>query len=129
MIVDTSEVTAFAAKLQATPERKQRKITMIVKKAAQNVKTDTRADLQSSSNRGIRRVQIAYEMKREGVVVEADVAPIDTGATKKKSTPPSVAAIAFFGTARGGGTHDFYKHARREFPNLVRELRRAAMGL
>ena len=37
--------------------------------------------------------------------------------------------LAFFGTARGGGTHDFYQHARAEFPNLVRELRRAAMGL
>ena len=122
MIVDVSEVKAFAAKLQAVPERKQRRVSMIVKKAAQNVKTSTRADLTSSGNAAFRRIPISYEMHERGPMVEADVAPDDGGAG-------NLANLAFFGTARGGGTHDFYQHARREFPNLVRELRRAAMGL
>lgn len=122
MIVDTSEVKAFAAKLQAAPERKRRRVSMIVKKAAQNVKTDTRADLTSSGNAAFRHIPISYEMHDRGSVVEADVAPDDGGAG-------NLANLAFFGTAKGGGTHDFYQHARTEFPNLVRELRRAAMGL
>ena len=122
MIVDTSEVKAFAAKLQAAPERKRRRVSMIVKKAAQNVKTDTRADLTSSGNAAFRHIPISYEMQDRGSVVEADVAPDDGGAG-------NLANLAFFGTAKGGGTHDFYQHARTEFPNLVRELRRAAMGL
>ena len=122
MIVDTSEVKAFAAKLQAAPERKRRRVSMIVKKAAQNVKTETRADLTSSGNAAFRRIPIAYEMHERGPMVEADVAPTEGGAGNLDN-------LAFFGTARGGGTHDFYQHARAEFPNLVRELRRAAMGL
>ena len=122
MIVDVSEVKAFAAKLQAVPERKQRRVSMIVKKAAQNVKTETRADLTSSGNAAFRRIPIAYEMHERGPMVEADVAPTEGGAGNLDN-------LAFFGTARGGGTHDSYQHARREFPNLVRELRRAAMGL
>lgn len=122
MIVDVSEVKAFAAKLQAVPEQKQRRVSMIVKKAAQNVKTETRADLTSSGNAAFRRIPIAYEMHDRGTVVEADVAPTEGGAGNLDN-------LAFFGTARGGGTHDFYQHARAEFPNLVRELRRAAMGL
>lgn len=122
MIVDTSEVKAFAAKLQAAPERKRRRVSMIVKKAAQNVKTTTRADLTSSGNAAFRHIPISYEMQDRGSVVEADVAPDDGGAG-------NLANLAFFGTAKGGGTHDFYQHARTEFPNLVRELRRAAMGL
>ena len=122
MIVDVSEVKAFAAKLQAVPERKQRRVSMIVKKAAQNVKTSTRADLTSSGNAAFRHIPISYEVQDRGSVVEADVAPDDGGAG-------NLANLAFFGTAKGGGTHDFYQHARREFPNLVRELRRAAMGL
>lgn len=95
---------------------------MIVKKAAQNVKNDTQADLRSSGNAAFRRIPIAYEMHDRGSMVEADVAPDDGGAG-------NLANLAFFGTAKGGGTHDFYQHARAEFPNLVRELRRAAMGL
>ena len=122
MIVDVSEVKAFAAKLQAVPERKQRRVSMIVKKAAQNVKTETRADLTSSGNAAFRRIPIAYEMHERGPMVEADVAPTEGGAGNLDN-------LAVFGTARGGGTHDFYQHARAEFPNLVRELRRAAMGL
>ena len=122
MIVDTSEVKEFAAKLQAAPERKRRRVSMIVKKAAQNVKNETRADLTSSGNAAFRRIPIAYEMHERGPMVEADVAPTEGGAGNLDN-------LAFFGTARGGGTHDFYQHARAEFPNLVRELRRAAMGL
>lgn len=122
MIVDTSEVKEFAAKLQAAPEKKRHRVSMTVKKAAQNVKTSTRADLTSSGNAAFRHIPISYEMQDRGSVVEADVAPDDGGAG-------NLANLAFFGTAKGGGTHDFYQHARREFPNLVRELRRAAMGL
>ena len=122
MIVDTSEVKEFAAKLQAAPERKRRRVSMIVKKAAQNVKNETRADLTSSGNAAFRHIPISYEVQDRGSVVEADVAPDDGGAG-------NLANLAFFGTAKGGGTHDFYQHARAEFPNIVRELRRAAMGL
>lgn len=122
MRVDTSEVREFAAKLAAAPEKKRRRVAMIVKKGAQNVKNETRADLTSSGNAAFRRIPIAYEMHERGSMVEADVAPTDGGAG-------DLANLAFFGTAKGGGTHVFYQHARREFPNLVCELRKVAMGL
>ena len=122
MIVDTSEVREFAAKLAAAPEKKRRRVAMIVKKGAQNVKNETRADLASSGNAAFRSIPISYDMHDRGALVEADVAPADGGAG-------DLANLAFFGTAKGGGTHDFYQHARAEFPNLVRELRKVAMGL
>lgn len=122
MIVDTSEVREFAAKLAAAPEKKRRRVAMIVKKGAQNVKNETRADLASSGNAAFRSITISYDMHDRGALVEADIAPADGGAG-------DLANLAFFGTAKGGGTHDFYQHARAEFPNLVRELRKAAMGL
>lgn len=122
MIVDTNEVRAFAAKLEAAPRRKRQKISMIVKKAAQNVKNETRSDLAGSGNAAFRRIPISYETRENGAVMEADIAPEQGGAG-------DLANLAFFGTAKGGGTHDFYEHARAEFPNLVREMRRAAMGL
>lgn len=122
MIVDTSEVSEFAAKLAAAPEKKRRRVAMIVKKSAQNVKNETRADLANSGNAAFRSIPISYDMHDRGALVEADIAPDDGGVG-------DLANLAFFGTAKGGGTHDFYQHARAEFPNLVRELRKAAMGL
>lgn len=122
MRVDVSEVREFAAKLAAAPAKKRRRVAMIVKRGAQNVKNETRADLASSGNAAFRRIPISYDMHDRGAIVEADIAPDDGGAG-------DLANLAFFGTAKGGGTHDFYQHARAEFPNLVRELRKAAMGL
>lgn len=122
MIVDVSEVREFAAKLAAAPEKKRRRVAMIVKKGAQNVKNETRSDLANSGNAAFRSIPISYDMHDSGAVVEADIAPADGGVG-------DLANLAFFGTAKGGGTHDFYQHARAEFPNLVRELRKAAMGL
>ena len=80
MIVDTSEVREFAAKLAAAPEKKRRRVAMIVKKGAQNVKNETRADLASSGNAAFRSIPISYDMHDRGAVVEADVAPDDGGA-------------------------------------------------
>ena len=83
-----------------------------VKKAAQNVKTTIESDVGASSNAGIRQVRIGYETGSTGPVEYADVSPREGGAS-------DLANIAFFGTARGGGTHKFYEHAEDELPTLA----------
>ena len=39
----------------------------------------------------------------------------------------SLANIAFFGTAKGGGTHRFYEHGEEELPKLAEYVARAAV--
>lgn len=120
--IDTSQVRAFATRLASAPARKQRLVAAAVKKGAQNVKTAVRADVAGSSNAGFRAIPIAYEMRSQGVLVEADVAPTRGGAG-------SLANIAFFGTSRGGGTHRFYEHAEAEMDALAHYVHEAARGL
>ena len=39
----------------------------------------------------------------------------------------SLANIAFFGTAKGGGTHEFYEHGEKELPALAEHVAKAAV--
>lgn len=116
---DASELTALGCRMARADAVAHTALAATVKKAAQNVKDATQADISSSGNGGIRVVRIKYETGREGNVEYADVGPEDTGRTKRKGTGPSVAAIAFFGTAKGGGHHEFYGHAEDELPTLA----------
>ncbi|PLS23787.1 hypothetical protein BLI708_00365 [Bifidobacterium imperatoris] len=120
--VDVSQVKAFAAKLKSVPIRKQRLVTAAVKHGAQNIKTAILADVRTSSNRGISRIPVSYEMKESGTLVEADIAPPKGGAG-------NLANIAFFGTSRGGGTHRFYEHGEEEFETTAKYVREAASTL
>ncbi|MBT9823623.1 hypothetical protein [Bifidobacterium longum] len=39
----------------------------------------------------------------------------------------SLANIAFFGTAKGGGTHEFYEYGEDELPRLAEHVAKAAV--
>jgi hypothetical protein len=121
-MLDTSQLDAFAKALALVPAKKRVLVKAAVKKGAQNIKTAIQADVKSSSNRGFRRIPIAYEMKETADGVEADIAPRTGGAG-------SLANLAFFGTARGGGTHEFYEHGERELEPTARYVALAAKGL
>lgn len=112
MIVDASELTALGRRLTLAQTVSHTLIAATVKKAAQNVKDAINEDVGGSSNGGLAQVRVAYETGSEGNVEYADVSPRDSGAS-------NLANIAFFGTARGGGTHEFYGHAAEELPTLA----------
>lgn len=122
MIIDTSQVTRLAAKLAAAPLKKQLLVKAAVKKGAQNIKSEILKDVRSSSNAGFRRIPIEYEIDSAGITVEARIGPPKSGAG-------SLANLAFFGGARGGGTHQFYEHGIAEFPQTVKYVQLAARGL
>ena len=116
--IDASELTAFGRRVAAAHAMASVKVAQAVKKGAQNVKEGVISDLQTSSNYAISRIGIGYEMGT-GTTIYADVSPRDGGAS-------DLANIAFFGTAKGGGTHDFYEHAETELPTLAEYVGDAA---
>ena len=119
-LFDASELTAFADKLLAKGVARRAAITMVVKKGAQNVKNDIREDLSGSGNKAIRRIPISYEVQESAGRVTAEIGPSKGGAG-------SLANIAFFGTAKGGGTHEFYEHGEKELPKLAEHVAKAAV--
>lgn len=119
-LFDASELTAFGDKLLAKGVARRAAITMAVKKGAQNVKNDIREDLSSSGNKAFRRIPITYEVKESAGRVTAEIGPSKGGAG-------SLANIAFFGTAKGGGTHEFYVFGEDEMPRLAEHVAKAAV--
>ena len=121
-LIDVSQVQALAQRMAAAPLKKQVLVAAAVKKGAQNIKEAIQEDVRSSSNAAFRRIPIHYDMKSEGVRVEADIGPEEGGAG-------SLSNIAFFGTSRGGGTHKFYEHGADELDATARYVAKAAEGL
>lgn len=118
--IDASELKALGATIVGGTAMRRARITSAVKKGAQNVKESILADVRSSGNGAIRRIPIRYYMKASGFGVSADISPVKGGAG-------NLANIAFFGTAKGGGTHDFYEHAEDELPSLAEYVAKAGM--
>jgi len=127
MIIDTSQISHLANTLATLPVKKKLLVKAAVKKGAQNIKEEILKDVQSSSNKGFRRIPIEYQIIESGNTVEADISPAKVG--RGKGHPGSLANLAFFGTARGGGTHQFYEHGISEFPQTVKYVQLAAKGL
>lgn len=121
-LIDVSQVHGLAQKLAAAPVKKQVLVTAAIKKGAQNIKEAIRADIKESSNKAIRRIPIRYDLKSEGVQVEADIGPTEGGAG-------DLANIAFFGTSKGGGTHQFYEHGEDELDETARYVAKAAEAI
>lgn len=117
--IDASELTSFGRRIAAAHAKASIAVAKAVKKGAQNVKEGVISDLQTSSNYAISRIGIGYEMGSTGTTIYADVSPRDGGAS-------DLANIAFFGTAKGGGTHDFYEAAETELPTLAEYVADAA---
>lgn len=110
--IDASELTEFGRRIAAAGVRAGVKVAKTVKKGAQNVKEAVEQDVGGSSNKGIAGIRVGYELGTAGTAIHADIAPRTGGASE-------LANIAFFGTAKGGGTHRFYEHAEQELPVLA----------
>lgn len=120
--IDVGQVNELAERLATVAAHKHVLVAAAVKHGAQNIKDSVQSDLQSSGNRAIRRIGIAYEMKEKGTVIEADIGPREGGAS-------DLANIAFFGTSRGGGHHRFYEHGKDELEPTAKYVREAASTL
>lgn len=116
MHIDSHELDELARRLTVASVRAPIKAANAVKKGAQNIKTAIKADLTSSGHTNFRRIPIAYEIRAEGMKVEADIAPV--------KSVGGLANIAFF-----GGTHRFYEHGEDEFETTARYVEEAGASL
>ena len=117
--VDASQLKAFGTTLAGGATVRHALVSAAVKKGAQNVKENIEGDLKTSRNAAFRRIGIHYVMQTVGASgIAADISPTKGGAG-------SLANIAFFGTAKGGGSHRFYEHAQDELPTLARYVAEA----
>lgn len=119
-LFDASQLTAFGDVLLAKGVARRALISASVKKGAQNVKNSIRDDLKGSGNKAFRRIPISYTLQESAGRITAEIGPTKGGTG-------SLANIAFFGTARGGGTHRFYEHGEEELPKLAEYVARAAV--
>ncbi|RSX46117.1 hypothetical protein [Bifidobacterium castoris] len=120
---DASQLAAFASKLRLAPSRKRVKIEATTNKAALKIKQAVIADLRTSSNPGIARIPIEYETPFLSAPMQVTVA---IGPAAKAG---GLANIAFFGTYKGGGRHQFYEHAEAELDTWKHYLSEAMEGL
>ncbi len=120
---DVSQLTRFAGRLRRAPSIKQRKVRATTVKAAMNIKKAVKADLAGSSNAGIRKIPIVYD---EPFLSAPMQTTIRIGPKEKTG---GLANIAFFGTSKGGGHHQFYEHADAELATWKRYLTEAMEGL
>lgn len=111
--IDASELAAYGRGLAMNTVKARALVSAAVAKGALNVKNAIQEDVKSSSNPAFRRIGITYELDSNTDGITADIMPREGGAS-------SLANIAFFGTARGGGGHRFYEHADDEMPNLTK---------
>lgn len=113
--VDTHELRAFAADLTRLPGELSRHAIPVVEKGAHNIKKQMQAELDKSSNLGIRKVAatVTYDVARNGDNdIEAEIGP-------DKDLHGNLANIAYFGTWKGGGhTPDPVGALEAEIPNF-----------
>ncbi len=106
-LFDASQLTAFGDALLARGVARRALISASVKKGAQNVKNSIRDNLNGSGNAAFRRIPISYTLRRNPPDVTAEIGPTKGGAG-------SLANIAFFGTAKGGGNAPILRAWRRK---------------
>lgn len=98
---DGSEIRALAADLQAAGSGVAGVVRPIVHKGAMNIKKQMREEMQASAHFRPVAKAIDYSMHGGMVfgvgVIEAEIGP-------RRGSPGSLANIAYWGSARGGGT-------------------------
>ena len=110
----------------------------VMKRAAQNIKTDLQSNLQASKHFKGAAGSISYDRTDlSPTSVAYEVGPdkargrVSSKEGRKKTTSykgGAVANIAFFGTSRGGGTVDLEGPLYAEMPNLAREAMNLLKG-
>lgn len=122
MTLDTSELDKLAGDWRNTVARLPARFKPTFAKAGLNVKNAINDDLAASRNAGFRRIRVSYDPipSAEGIGVE--IGPREGGANE-------LANIAFFGTAKGGGTHRFYEFGEEEMPTLQSQVQKVTSEL
>ena len=99
--MDMSEVVSFAAELEGVPQALARHAIPVLKRFAQDVKTDMQTDFRSSGNRGFQK--IANFVRYDDITPGAGGYETEVGVDKGGAG--SLANLAVYGTPKGGGTH------------------------
>lgn len=93
--IDASELRAFAAKLQAQPDKARKQVGQVVSRGALAIKKQMQSEANRSRHFRIARA-INYDRHVRTGDVEAEIGPT-------KGSPGSLANLAYFGGAHGGG--------------------------
>lgn len=97
---DTSELNTLAADLTQAPAALEGKIAPVVEKGALNIKNQLVAEMRSSRSFKAVADAISYDIHGGqmfgGGIIEAEIGPV-------RGSPGSLANIAYFGGANGGG--------------------------
>ena len=101
VLLDMAEVDLFAAELKGVPSVLSRHAVPVLKRFAQDVKTDMQTDFRSSGNRGFQK--IANQVRYDDITAGAGGYETEVGVDKGGAG--NLANIAVFGTSKGGGTH------------------------
>lgn len=121
--MDASQLRTLAADLTKAGKVPQDKLVPIMSKAALNIKKQLRTEMAASRHFSQITKFISYDLVDGGDTVEAEIGPEATGAGYLEN-------IAYFGTARGGGTvPDPQGALDKEAPNLEKYLLQLADGL
>ena len=99
--MDMSEVVSFAAELEGVPQALARHAIPVLKRFAQDVKTDMQTDFRSSGNRGFQK--IANQVRYDDITPGAGGYETEVGVDKGGAG--SLANLAVYGTPKGGGSH------------------------
>jgi len=118
--IDTSELREIAADMRQVDSRLARWVRPVVERGASNVKDDMRRAAEESNHFAIARA-ISYDMHDRGFGAVGEYAA-EIG--PRKGSPGSLANIAYFGGANGGGgtVEDPQAAADRELPNFMNAL-------
>lgn len=113
--IDTSELRGLAADMTKAPEEVTRKVPPIIKRGATNIANEMRKEMGSSTYFKGAASAITYDILDGGMAVE--IGP-------EKGKPGSLANLAYFGGAYGGGgtVADPQEALDHEEPNLAKFL-------
>ena len=101
MSVDIGDVATFAAERKGVPSVLSRHAVPVLKRFAQDVKTDMQKDFRASGHGGFQKIagQVHYDD------ITAGAGGYETEVGVDKGGAGNLANIAVFGTYKGGGTH------------------------
>lgn len=111
--IDVSEVTGFVDSVGRITASATREVDAVVKKGAQNVKTEMVADASASPHFKGMAGSISYDQLGPG---SYEVGP------DKGRRGGALGNIYYFGTSRGGGSGDIDKPVQSETPRFERAL-------
>ena len=98
MSADVSQLRSFARDLERAPVKVVREVPKVVKRGANNIKRTMQADFRESRSFGHIARTVSYDVTVDAGGVEAEVGP-----DKSRGGGASLAHIADWGGARGGG--------------------------